>query len=102
MLGGLRFCRPPDGGFRGGFVRYYTKRFFGLWFMKQWSAKLLPRPSAPYEGMTLDGIRNAVKRFRSSSFHNGLSRAYTTCNLAKLKEEILSRYRLQYHVKLKT
>jgi hypothetical protein len=74
----------------------------GALIIEMGAAKLLSPPLAPFEGMSLHGIRDAVRKFRPISFHSRLTNAHITCNLAELRNGILSNHQGEYHLDLKT
>jgi hypothetical protein len=65
-------------------------------------AKLLPQPLVPYEGLSLDGVRDAVSKFQSVSFYNQTCKIFAACNVANFKETILRDHQGQYDVDLRT
>jgi hypothetical protein len=61
------------------------------------TAKLIPEPAKPFAGITVDGLRNTVRNFRSARFHN-----LGTCDLLILMRVMLSEHQRNYYVLLET
>jgi hypothetical protein len=67
-------------------------------------AGFMPAPSPPFEGLSVDGMRNTVRNFRPVCLHKAVStsKVESTCDLAHVMKTLLKVHERQYYLNLAT